>query len=57
MELNRFDVIENVEEVGLDSVGVRGLAQDLQQGGIRHKEETRKEQTLLLQIAVRQEET
>lgn len=29
MELNRFDVIENVEEVGLDSVGVRGLAQDL----------------------------
>lgn len=29
MELNRFDVIENVEEVGLDSVGVRRLAQDL----------------------------
>lgn len=29
MELNGFDVVKNVEEVGLDSVGVRGLAQDL----------------------------
>lgn len=29
MELNHLDVVKNVEEVGLDSVGVRGLAQDL----------------------------
>lgn len=29
MELSCFDVVKNVEEVGLDSVGVRGLAEDL----------------------------
>lgn len=34
----------------LYSVRVRGLAQNLQQGGIRHEEETRKHQTLLLQV-------
>lgn len=28
MELYGFDVIKNVEEVALDGVGVRGLAQD-----------------------------
>lgn len=28
MELNSFDVVKNVEEVGLDGMGVRGLAQD-----------------------------
>lgn len=54
MEMSSFDVVENVEEVGLDGVGVRRLAQDLQQGGVRDKEETRKEQALLLQIAVEQ---
>lgn len=52
MESDTFDVVEDVEEVGLDGVGVRGLAQDLQQGRVRDKEETRKQQTLLLQIAV-----
>lgn len=52
MELNGFDVVKNVEEVGLNGVRVRGLAQDFQQGRIRDKEETGKEQTLLLQIAV-----
>lgn len=29
MELNSFDVVKNVEEMGLDGVGVRGLTQDL----------------------------
>lgn len=52
MEADTFDVVEDVEEVGLDGVRVRGLAQDLQQGRVRDKEETRKQQTLLLQIAV-----
>lgn len=48
MKLDRFDVVKDIEKVGLDGVGVRGLAQDLQQGGVRDKEKTRKEQTLLL---------
>lgn len=52
MKLDRFDVVKDIEEVGLDGVGVRGLAQDLQQGRVRDKEKTWKEQTLLLQIAV-----
>lgn len=52
MESDTFDVVEDVEEVCLDCVGVRGLAENLQQSRVRHKEETRKKQTLLLQIAV-----
>lgn len=52
MELNGFDVVKNVEEVGLNGVGVGGLAQNFQQGRIRNKEETGKEQTFLLQIPV-----
>lgn len=52
MESDTFDVVEDVEKVGLNGVGVRGLAQDLQQGRVRDEEETRKHQTLLLQIAV-----
>lgn len=52
MESNTFDVVEDVEEVGLDGVGVRGLAQDLKQGRVRDEEETRKYQSLLFQIAV-----
>lgn len=54
MESDSFDVIKDIEEVGLDGVGVRGLAQDLQQGRVRHKEEARKQQALLLQIAVKE---
>lgn len=52
MESDTFDVVKDVEQVGLDGVGVRSLAEDLQQGRVRDKEETRKQQTLLLQIAV-----
>lgn len=51
MESDTFDVVEDVEKVGLDGVGVRGLTQNLQQGRVRDKEETRKQQTFLLQIA------
>lgn len=29
MKANSFDVVKDVEEVSLDGVGVRGLAQDL----------------------------
>lgn len=52
MESDGFNVVEHIKKVGLDGVGVRGLAQDLQQGRVRYKEETRKKQTLFLQIAV-----
>lgn len=52
MKLDTLDIVKDIEKVGLDGVGVRGLAQDLQQGRIRDKEETRKQQTLLLQITV-----
>ena len=41
MKLDRFDVVEDVEKVGLDSVGVGGLAQDLEQSRVGDKEETR----------------
>lgn len=40
MEFDTFDVIKDVEKVGLDGVRVRGLAQDLQQSRVRNKEET-----------------
>lgn len=54
MKADSFDVVKDVEQVGLDGVGVRGLAKDLKQGGVRDKEEPRKQQSLLLQIAERQ---
>ena len=52
MELDCLDVIKHRQEMGLDGVGVGGLTQDLQQGRVRHEEETREQQTLLLQVAV-----
>lgn len=52
MESDTFDIVKDIEKVGLDGVGVRGLAQYLQQGRVRDKEETRKQQTLLFQIPV-----
>lgn len=52
MKFDKFDVVKDIKKVGLDGVRVRGLAQDLQKGRVRHKEETRKQQTLLFQIAV-----
>ena len=45
------DIIKDREEVGLDGVSVRGLAEYLQQGGVRHKEKPGKYQPLLLQIS------
>ena len=41
MKSDSFDVVEDVEKVGLDSVGVGGLAQDLQKSRVGDKEETR----------------
>lgn len=52
MEAYSFDVVKDIEKMSLDSVGVRGLAQNLQQGRVRDEEKTRKKQSLLLQITV-----
>lgn len=57
MKADSFDVVKDVEQMGLDGVGVRCLAKDLQQGCVRDKEEPRKQQSLLLQIAERQYES
>lgn len=43
MKSDTFDVVKDVEEMCLDGVGVRGLAQDLQQCRVRDEEETRKQ--------------
>ena len=44
MEGDGGDIIKDGEEVGLDGVSVRGLAEYLQQGGVRHEEEPREHQ-------------
>lgn len=54
MEADTFDVVKDVEQVSLDGVRVRCLAQNLQQCRIWYKEETWKQQTLFLQIPVKQ---
>ena len=51
MEGDGGDIIKDGEEVGLDGVSVRGLAEYLQQGGVRHEEEPGKYQPLLFQIS------
>ena len=53
MEADRFNVVKNIEEMGLDGVGVRGLAKDLQQGRVGDEEETREQQPFLLQVSER----
>ena len=50
MESHCFDVIKDIEQVSLDCVGVTGLAQDLQQSCIRHKEESWKDKPLLFEV-------
>lgn len=57
MKTDSFYVVKDIEEVGLDGVGVGGLTQDLQQGCIRDEEEPRKQQPFLLQIAERDYES
>ena len=54
VEPNRLYVVKYVEQMGLDSVGVTGLSEDLKQGGVGHEEEPREEKSLLLQIAKRE---
>jgi hypothetical protein len=50
VEAHVLGVVEDAEQVVLNGVGVAGLTQDLQQGGVRHEEEARESQTLLFQV-------
>jgi len=56
MEVDTFDVVKDIKQVSLDGVGVRCLAQNLQQRRIRYKEELWKQQSLFLQIPVKAED-
>ncbi len=51
MESDRLDVVKDTEQVGLNGMRIRGLAQDLQEGWIRHKEKPWEDETFLLQVA------
>ena len=53
MELDALDVVEHAQQVSLDGVRVTGLTEDLQQCRVRNEEESREQQTLLLQVAER----
>ncbi len=46
-----LDVVKDAQQVSLDGVGVRRLSENLQEGRIRHEEETREDEPLLLQVA------
>jgi len=52
VEADILDVVEHGQQVGLDGVWVARLTQNLQQGGVRHEEETREQQTLLLKVPI-----
>ena len=51
MEGDSFDIVKQTQQMGLNGMGVRSLAKDLQEGRIRDKEETRKDESLLLKVA------
>lgn len=51
VELDSFNVVKHIQQMGLDGVGVRCLAQNLQQSRVRHEEESRKAQPFLLQVS------
>lgn len=50
MELNFINILEHAEQMGLDSVRVASLTQDLQQRRVGHEEKPREYQTLGFQI-------
>jgi hypothetical protein len=51
VKIDCLDVVKDAEEVSLDSVRIRSLPQNLQEGGVRDKEEPREDQPLLLEVA------
>lgn len=52
MELDGFDVVEHVQQMGLYSVCVWRLPQDLQERRVWDEEEPRKAQPFFLQVPV-----
>ncbi len=46
-----LDIVKDTQEVSLDRVRIGGLAEDLQKSWVRHEEETREDETFLLQVA------
>jgi hypothetical protein len=52
VEVHILGVVKDAEKMLLNGVGVAGLTQDLQQGGVRHEEEARESQALLFQVPV-----
>ena len=50
MKCDRFDIVEYPQKMSLDGVWVAGLTQDFQQGGIRHEEKARENQTFFLKV-------
>lgn len=50
MELDTFNVVKHIQQMGLYSVRIRGLPQNLQKGRVRDEEEARKAQSLFLQV-------
>lgn len=51
MELDTFNVVKHVQQVGLYSVRIRGLPQNLQKGWVRDEEEARKAKSFSLQVS------
>ena len=50
VESDSLDVVEDAQEVCLDCVGVRCLSQDLEQSWVGDEEESREDESLLLQV-------
>lgn len=57
VELYSLEIVKHWQQVGLDGVGVASLTQDLQQSGVRHKEESGEQQTLLFKVSKGENDT
>ena len=51
MELDSFNVVKHIQQMGLYSVWVRGLPQNLQKGRVWDEEEPRKAKSFFLQVS------
>ena len=50
VERDSLDVIKDTQQVRLDGVRIGRLSENLEEGGVRDEEETRENQSLLLQV-------
>ena len=51
VESDSLDIVKYAEQVGLDGVRVGGLPEDLEEGRVRHEEEAREDEPLLLEVS------